>query len=222
MLVRHHLRPRKELYVPKESDMPFPLKYVDVTRKTSTTLLSPSERSIQDYWNVPYRESAGGDSKPPDRSLSEHWTGQTSFILLRPPPPEGREWVLGRLVKKQKSQRPPTMWPEFWCTLSPKQKDAARAEWIKEKPRLEEAQAARGFKHVPAEDEEYVKLINDARLRLAPHEAPAMPCIPFRCYARGDPSLSARGGEIIDGNFKITQRRKDTPGWLTLHWYAHR
>ena len=69
----------------------------------------------------------------------------------------------------------------------------ARAEWIKEKPKLEEAQAARGFKHVPAEDEEYVRIINDARLRLAPHEAPAMPCLPLGCYAGGDPSFSARG-----------------------------
>ena len=193
LLVRHHPRPRLELFVPEESNMPFPLKYVDVTRKTQTTLVSPSEKSIEDYWNVPYRESAEGDPKPPNRSLSDYWTGQTMFILLRPPPPAGREWVLGRLVKKQKSLRPPAVWPEIWCTLSPKQKDAARAEWVKEKPKLEEDQAARGFKYIHAEDEEYIKIINDARLRLAPHEAPAMPCLPFGCYARGDPSLSARG-----------------------------
>ena len=101
--------------------------------------------------------------------------------------------MLGRLVKKQKSLRPPTIWPEVWCTLSPKQKEIARAEWIKEKPKLEEAQAARGFKYVPADDEEYVRIINDARLRLAPEEAPAMPCLPLGCYAGGDPSFSARG-----------------------------
>ena len=101
--------------------------------------------------------------------------------------------MLGRLLKKQKSLIPPTIWPEVWCTLSPKQKEIARAEWIKEKPKLEEAQAARGFKHVPADDEEYVKIINDARLRLAPHEAPAMPCLSLGCYAGGDPSFNARG-----------------------------
>ena len=57
--------------------MPFPLKYVDVTRKTQTTLESPSEKSFEDYWNVSYRESAGGDPKPSNRSLSDFWTGQT-------------------------------------------------------------------------------------------------------------------------------------------------
>ena len=45
LLIRHHLRPRIELFVPDESIMPFPLKYVDVTRKTRTTLESPSEKS---------------------------------------------------------------------------------------------------------------------------------------------------------------------------------
>ena len=41
--VRHHLRPRTELFVPEESIMPFPQKYIDVTRRTRTTLESPSE-----------------------------------------------------------------------------------------------------------------------------------------------------------------------------------
>ena len=59
------------------------------------------------------------------------------------PPPDGHEWVLGRLTKKQKSLRPPNVWPEIWSKLSPKQKEMVRAEWIKEKPKLEAAQAAR-------------------------------------------------------------------------------
>ena len=123
LLIRHHLQPRTELFVPEESQMPFPQKYIDVTRKTKTTLESPSEKSIEDYWNVPCKDDAGGDPKPQNRSLSDYWTGQTTFILLRPPPPPGQEWVLGRLIKKQKSQRPPTIWPELWCNLSPKQKE---------------------------------------------------------------------------------------------------
>ena len=32
-----------------------------------------------------------------------------------------------------------------------------------------------------------------SRLRLAPHEAPALPCLPLGCYAGGDPSFCARG-----------------------------
>ena len=202
LLVRHHLQPRKELFVPEESNMPFPLKYIDIIRSTRTTLESPSEKSFDDYWNVPYRDSEGNDPKPSNRELSEYWTGQTTFTLLRPPPPEGREWVLGRLTKKQKSLRPPTIWPEIWCSLSPKQKEQARAEWAKEKPKLEEAQAARGFKYVSEDDEDYARLIDEARVRLAPHEAPAMPCIAYGCYAGGDPDFIAGGdpGSIAGGD----------------------
>ena len=78
-----------------------------------------------DYWNVTTENPAGGDPMPADRRLSEPWTGRTKFYLLRQPPPEGREWVIGRLTKKQKSNRPPTIWPEFWKALSTKQKEQA-------------------------------------------------------------------------------------------------
>ena len=226
LLIRHHLRPRLKLFVPEESVMPFPLKYVDVTRKTQTTLESPSEKSIEDYWNVPFRESAGGDPKPQDRSLSDYWTGHTTFILLRHPPPPGQEWVLGRLVRKQKSLRPPTIWPEIWSTLSPKQKEQARVEWIKEKPRLEEAQAARGFKFVPEEDEEFIKIVNDARLRLAPHEAPAMPCLPLGCnagyidLAGGDPCFDARGGKRDKSNRRQHTDHTAPKGYASVEQFA--
>ena len=62
---------------------------------------------------------------PADRRLSEPWTGRTKFYLLRQPPPEGREWAMGRRTKKQKSNRPPTIWPEFWKALSTKEKEQA-------------------------------------------------------------------------------------------------
>ena len=68
-----------------------------------------------------------------------------------------------------------------------------RAEWIKEKPKLEAAHAARGFKFIPADDEEYLSIFNQARTQLAQPEAPAMPCIHYGCVARGDPSFGARG-----------------------------
>ena len=35
---RHHLEPRVKLYVPREASFPVPLKYIDVTRTTSTSL----------------------------------------------------------------------------------------------------------------------------------------------------------------------------------------
>ena len=197
LLIRHHLQLRTELFVTTDSNLPIPLKYVDVIRQTTTSLESPSEKVIDDYWNIPDHDSAGGDPKPPNRSLSEPWHGRTTFHLLRPPPPDGYEWVLGRLTKKQKSLRPPNIWPEIWSTLSPKQKEIARAEWSKEKPKLEAAQAARGFKFISENDGEHANIINDARNRLAPQEAPAMPCIRYGCYVEGDPGFSARGENYI-------------------------
>ena len=40
---RHHVEPRGKLFVPKEESFPIPLKYIDVTRTTDTTLDVMSE-----------------------------------------------------------------------------------------------------------------------------------------------------------------------------------
>ena len=117
----------------------------------------PSEKFITDYWNVTRDNPAGGDPMRADRSLSEPWTGRTIFNILRQPLPEGWAWVRGRPTRLQKTNRPPSIWPEFWKMLSSKQKEQAAREWALEKPKLEAAQAARGFKHVPENDKKVPK-----------------------------------------------------------------
>ena len=62
-IYRHHVEPRVKLYVPREASFPIPLRYIDVTRATSTSLDVMLEKSIDDYWNVD-----GG------RDLSDTWT----------------------------------------------------------------------------------------------------------------------------------------------------
>ena len=37
-IYRHHVEPRVKLYVPEEESVPFPMKYIDVTRTTYTSL----------------------------------------------------------------------------------------------------------------------------------------------------------------------------------------
>ena len=37
-IYRHNVEPRVELYVPREESFPIPLKYIDVTRNTHTSL----------------------------------------------------------------------------------------------------------------------------------------------------------------------------------------
>ena len=68
-IYRHHGEPRVKLYMPKEESFPFPLKYIDVTRTTHTSLDVMTEKQIEDYWNV-----------DEEKDLSDTWTGFTRFI----------------------------------------------------------------------------------------------------------------------------------------------
>ena len=163
------------------------------------------------------------------------------FYLLRQPLPEGWEWVQGRPTRKQKTNRPPTIWPEFWKALSSKQKERALQQWALEKPKLEAAQAVRGFKCVPEDDEEYLSILNAARARLAQGEPPAMLCTPYACYsaggdpcknasgatskkAGGDPCSGARGAKTtrIQSRIKIKRPQKGTRVSSKWHWCIYR
>ena len=42
----------RQLHVPTEESFPIPLKYIDVTRTTDTTLDMMSKKHTDDYWNV--------------------------------------------------------------------------------------------------------------------------------------------------------------------------
>ena len=65
------MEPRAKLYVPTEESFPIPLKYIDVTRTTHTSLDVMSEKNVDDYWNV-----------DGDREVSGTWTGFTRFTVL--------------------------------------------------------------------------------------------------------------------------------------------
>ena len=103
---RHHLEPRVKLYMPKEESFPIPLKYIDVTRKTRTSLDVLLEKilMITGTWM--------------ERELSEAWTDLTRFILLNERPPDGFSWSGERLTSKQTTSRPDTWWPEIWKIMA--------------------------------------------------------------------------------------------------------
>ena len=67
-MYRHRVEPRVKMYTPRAESFPIPLKYVDVTRVTHTTLDVLQESRIDDCWNI------GGS-----RDLSDSWTGFTQF-----------------------------------------------------------------------------------------------------------------------------------------------
>ena len=50
-MIRHHITPRENLYVPSDDDTPpIPLKFIDVPRITYTNLDHISEARIEDSW----------------------------------------------------------------------------------------------------------------------------------------------------------------------------
>ena len=74
---RHYVEPRVKLNTPREESFPVPLKYLDVTRATHTTMDVMQESRIDDYWNI-----------DGSRDLSDPWTGFTQFTLLEEKPPD--------------------------------------------------------------------------------------------------------------------------------------
>ena len=100
-IYRHHVEPRSlKLYVLREESFPIPLRYIDVTRATSTNLDVMFER-IDEYWNI-----------EGNRDLSDSWTGFTRFSFLEEKPPDGYTWSGRRLTKKQTTSRPACFGPE--------------------------------------------------------------------------------------------------------------
>ena len=48
-IYRHHVEPRVKLYMAEEESFPIPLKYIDVTRTTHTSLDVLLEKQVEDY-----------------------------------------------------------------------------------------------------------------------------------------------------------------------------
>ena len=114
---RHHVMPREQLYVPKESSFPVPFAYFDVVRRTKTYLDTVEDSNFDDLWNT------DGHRIP-----SESWSGSTKFRILNSRPPKGYPWVDGRLTKKQVTARPEVIWPEVWSSMSKCAQENARPE----------------------------------------------------------------------------------------------
>ena len=106
-IYRHHVEPRVKLHMPQEESFPIPMRYIDVTRTTDTSLDVLLEKNIDDYWNV-----------DGERELPDSWTGFTRSILLNERPPDGFSWSGVRLTRKQTTSRPDDVWPVMWKRMS--------------------------------------------------------------------------------------------------------
>ena len=83
---RHHVESRVKLYMPKEESFPIPLKYIDVTRTTHTSLDVLLEKPIEDYWKVEETENYQMHEQASQCSI--YWTkGHLTDIHV-----SGRDW----------------------------------------------------------------------------------------------------------------------------------
>ena len=140
---RHHVEPLVKLYMPKEESFPIPVKYIDVTRTTYTSLDVLLVKQIDDDWNV-----------DGERELSDAWTGFTRFILLNERSPDGYAWSRKRLMRKQTTSRPDNVWPDMWKHLSDASKRKEKQKLAIEKPKLDNARRLRGIFFVGTDDQE--------------------------------------------------------------------
>ena len=86
---------RVKMYVPREASFPIPLRYIDVTRATRTTLHVMLEHCIDDSWKI-----------EGNRDLSDSWTGVTRFTILDEKPSDECSWFGARLIRKQTTSSP--------------------------------------------------------------------------------------------------------------------
>ena len=175
-ITRVHNVPRKKLYVPgPEDECPVDLKYIDVFRDATTTIVDiPEERHIDDFW-VPV------GSEVPDRELSDWWTGKTTFFFVMPKAKKGHELIFGRETKIQEtSGRPDHVWPETWRELSKKNRSREVEIGKNSRPLRQEARSVRGLDDLVQDDdaEDYEAQFEIARKEYSPKVAsPAMPVI---------------------------------------------
>ena len=120
----HHVEPRVDLYVPRQVSFLILLKYIDVTRATSTSLDVMLEENIDDYWKV-----------DKGRKLSDTLAGFTRFTISSEKPPDGCTWSGRRLTRIQTTSRPDTLWPEILKDVSDASKRKEKRTWTIEKPK---------------------------------------------------------------------------------------
>ena len=111
----------------REATFTIPLRYIDVTRATSTTLEVMLDRRIDDCWNI-----------EGDRDLSDSWTGFTRFTVLKEKPADGFSSSGERLTRKQTTSRPATLFPERWKKMSEAAQRKDKQKWAIEKPEFKE------------------------------------------------------------------------------------
>ena len=169
-IYRHHVEPWVKLYVPREESFTIPMKYIDGTRTTYTSLDVLVEKILKITGNV------DGEWK-----LSDAWTGFTRFVLLKERPPEGYTCCGERLARKQSTSRPDDIWPDKCKHMSDVAKKKAKQKWAIEKSKIDNARQLRRMYFIEPDDEEFKYIMKAARRKLEVPMPAAMLCkIPIK------------------------------------------
>ena len=145
--------PGNKLYEPTEELFTIPLKYIDGTRTTDTTLDVMLEKHNDEYWNVDV-----------DRELLHIWTVFTRFTSLSKKPPGGYTWSgEGRLTRKQTTSRPDKHGQKCGKHMSDASKRKEKQKWAIEKPKLDNARRLRGIYFIDPKDMDFKDIMKNAR-----------------------------------------------------------
>ena len=155
---------RGQLEIPMPAT-PTTLRYIDVVRRTSTTLAVLLDSRVDDYSNV------NGD-----RNSSELWTGFMQFTILSEKHPDGFTWPGGRLTKIQATPRPDHSMSRNFVRMSRAAERREKQQWTIEKPKLDNARQLRGIYFCDSEDAEVKDTLKNARKKLELPMDSAMPC----------------------------------------------
>ena len=146
-IYRHHVEPRVQLYVPKEEAFPIPLKYIDVTRSTHTTLDVLHESRVDDYWNIDV-----------NRILSHSWTAFTKFQILNEKPPEGNLRSGEAAYKNSSNHQTLVFVARKLVRYVESRSTKGKQQWALEKLKLDSARKLRGFYCIDRDDKEFKEI----------------------------------------------------------------
>ena len=161
VIYRHHVEPRVKLHVPREASYPNPLKYIDVTRTTDTTLDVMSEKHIEDHWNV-----------DGERELTVWMHGQVTKDSLY--------WVKSHRMDIHGPEGTNDLQARHFVArnlgnMSDASKRKSKQKWPIEKPKLDNATRLRGIYFIDP-DEEFKDIMKNARRKLEIPMPAAMLC----------------------------------------------
>ena len=140
-IYRHHVEPRVKLYVSREESFLIPLKYIDVTRATNTSLdvilekISMFVGTLMEIENCQIRGQVSQDSP--------YWMKNHRMDTHGP----GRDW--------QENKRPPDQplcGQRFGKDMSEASKHKEKQKWAVEKPKLNNARKLRGIYFIDPDD----------------------------------------------------------------------